>query len=102
MTENSSTQPESKMVERVLPHRQLVSFHYQMADMKARKMVALIKFSKLSYDLQQNSDESKPFLLKTPQGQLYDEYEIVNYIVNDSFINFYKEGLQENSHSDGS
>jgi hypothetical protein len=74
-----------------------------MAEMKARKMVTLIKFSKLSYFLEEITDaESKPFLLRTPQGELYDEYEIINYIVNDSYINFYKEGLRENNLTDSS
>lgn len=46
-----------------------------MAEMKARKMVTLIKFSKMNYFLEEITDaESKPFLLRTPQGELYDEY----------------------------
>lgn len=35
----------------VEPHHE-TSFHYQMADMKARKIVTLIRFSKLPYSLE--------------------------------------------------
>lgn len=36
--------------------------------------------------------DAKPFLLRTPQGDLYEEYEIITYIVNDSFITCHKDG----------
>lgn len=71
--------------------------------MKARKMVTLIKFSKLNYFLEEVTDaEAKPFLLRTPQGELSDEYEIIGYIVNDSFLSCYRDTLRENSLTDSS
>jgi hypothetical protein len=57
-----------------------------MADMKARKIVTLIRFSKLNYSLEEVTEpEAKPYLLRTSQGELYEEYEIIGHIVNDSF-----------------
>ena len=51
------------------------SFHYQMAELKAHKIVTLINFSKLDYPLEEvTDDEERPYLLKTSQGELYDEY----------------------------
>jgi len=43
--------------------------------MKALKIVALIKFTKLNYSLDEVTDEEdRPYLLRTTQGELYDEY----------------------------
>jgi hypothetical protein len=89
--------------ERALAVRQEVSFHYQMAEMKARKIVTLIKFSKLNYLVEEVTDtEAKPFLLRSPQGELTDEYEIIAYIVNDSFLTCYRDSLREASLTDSS
>ena len=80
---------------------QRTSFHYQMTELKARKILVLIKFSKLDYSIEEMTDlDSRPFLLKTSQGELYSEYEIINYIVNDNFLSSYKESLRENSVTD--
>jgi hypothetical protein len=49
MTENTVPEGESSKDERIKINKQETSFHYQMAEMKARKMVTLIKFSKLNY-----------------------------------------------------
>lgn len=72
-----------------------------MTELKARKILVLIKFSKLDYSIEEMTDlDSRPFLLKTSQGELYSEYEIINYIVNDNFLSSYKESLRENSVTD--
>ena len=69
MSESAASEAEGGREERVGTGRQEVSFHYQMAEMKARKIVTLIKFSKLNYSLEEVSEsEAKPFLLRTPQG----------------------------------
>lgn len=74
-----------------------------MAEMKARKMVTLIKFSKLNYLLEEVSEtEGRPFLLRTPQGELTEEYEIIGFIINDSFLSCYRDGLREASLTDSS
>lgn len=36
--------------------KQEPSFHYQMTDIKARKLVTLIKFARLSYAIEENND----------------------------------------------
>ena len=72
-----------------------------MTELKARKILVLIKFSKLDYSIEEMADlDSRPFLLKTSQGELYSEYDIINYIVNDNFLSSYKESLRENSVTD--
>jgi len=73
-----------------------------MADMKARKIVTLIRFSKLSYLLEEVTEaEAKPYLLRTTQGELYDEYEIIGYIVNDSFATALRNGGKDSLAQDG-
>jgi len=103
MSESAASEAEGGREERVGTGRQEVSFHYRMADMKALKIVTLIKFSKLNYSLEEVSEsEAKPFLLRTPQGELTEEYEIIGFIVNDSFLSCYREGLREASLTDSS
>jgi hypothetical protein len=59
------------------------TFYYQIANLKAMKIIVLIKTSKLNYCLEETvSDELYPFYLKTEKGELKKEYEIINYIVN--------------------
>lgn len=66
-------------------------------------MVTLIKFSKLNYLLEEVSEtEGRPFLLRTPQGELTEEYEIIGFIINDSFLSCYRDGLREASLTDSS
>jgi hypothetical protein len=46
-----------------------------MTNLRALKIVALIKFGKLNYGLEEVTDgEDRPYLLRTSQGELYDEY----------------------------
>lgn len=57
-----------------------------MVDMKARKIATMIKISKLPYHLEEVTEiESRPYVLRTYQGELFSEYEIIGYIVSDSF-----------------
>ena len=57
-----------------------------MTDMKALKILTLIKFSKLPYIVEELTEvQSRPLVLRTGQGELSDEYEIVGYVVNDAF-----------------
>lgn len=61
-----------------------------MANMKARKILTLIKFARLNYTLEEIPDPEAdkehlpPFLLKTTQGELHEEYEIIHFIVSES------------------
>ena len=55
-----------------------------MTNLKARKIATLIKFSRLPYTLEEAMDEQpRKLLLTTPQGELEQEYEIINYLVMD-------------------
>jgi len=68
-----------------------------MADMKARKMAALIRISNLPYNLEEVTDpDSQRYVLRTTQGDLNTEYEIIGYIINDSFTR----SLRSNDQSD--
>jgi hypothetical protein len=57
-----------------------------MTDMKAWKIATLIRFAKLPYALEEVTEtESRPYVLRTCQGELFCEHEIVSYIANDNF-----------------
>ena len=58
-----------------------------MVDMKARKIATLIKLSKLPYTLEEvTENEPQKYVLKTYNGDLTEEYEIIGYIINDTFM----------------
>jgi hypothetical protein len=60
------------------------TFCYQIANMKAMKIVVLIKISKLKYELEEMVESQQPFYLKTEKGELHKEYEIIYFIINES------------------
>jgi hypothetical protein len=57
MIEISEVKTESASEDQAAEARQESSFHYQMTDMKARKIATLIKFSKLPYLLEEETDD---------------------------------------------
>lgn len=53
-----------------------------MHNLRALKLVALIKFARLKYLLEEHNEQEGPaYVLRTAQGELHYEYEIINYIV---------------------
>lgn len=57
MIEISEVKTERVSEDQAAEARQEPSFHYQMADRKARKIATLIKFSKLPYLLEEETDD---------------------------------------------
>lgn len=71
MTDTLLLTKEEENDSRILSSVQKTSFHYQMTELKARKILVLIKFSELDYSIEEMTDgDSKPFVLKTSQGEL--------------------------------
>ena len=51
------------------------------------KIAVLIKIAKLPYilnDFHAYDEMAHPFILHTPYGELTKEYEVINYIINES------------------
>lgn len=75
MAESTQWDSKSTSNDQISEVRQEPSFHYQMVDIKARKVVTLIKFSKLPYSLEEVTEtEPRPYVLRTYQGELFTEY----------------------------
>ena len=63
--------------------------------MKARKMAALIRISNLPYNLEEVTDpDAQRYVLRTTQGDLNSEYEIIGFIINDSFTRSWRSNDQ--------
>lgn len=88
------------MIERQLTHKQS-TYLYLMTDIRARKIAVLIRFARLQYTMEEVNDaETKPHIIRTPWGELTEEYEIINYVINDSLVQYWPRKMSDRSSED--